>query len=74
MITTKDNPYNPFKDFTSWFLFDISKGYNTCSKLARISNISFTETEIERVNSYEKAIDRLIELDFIDIYKKIYEN
>jgi len=27
MLTTFDNPYNPFDEFTSWFMFDEEKGY-----------------------------------------------
>ena len=26
MLTTFDNPYNPFDEFTSWFMFDEEKG------------------------------------------------
>ena len=40
MLTTYDNPFNPFEQFSSWFLFDVEKGYNTCSYLARIAKLS----------------------------------
>ena len=40
MLTTFDNPFDPFEQFTSWLLFDDEKGYNTCGKLARIVELS----------------------------------
>jgi len=73
-ITTIDNPFNPFDDFNSWFLFDIEKGYYTCSKLARLTNVSEGMTEKEEINEVERAIERLIELDPLDIYRKIEKN
>ena len=71
MLTTIDNPFNPFEDFTSWFLFDIEHRYNTFSRLARIAKLSddFTQKEIDEEN--ERAIDEIIKYDFLDIYKKI---
>lgn len=38
MLTTFDNPYNPFDEFTSWFMFDEEKGYHSCAYLGRIAN------------------------------------
>ena len=35
-LTTVDNPYNPFEQFVSWFLFDAEKGYGTCDYLGRV--------------------------------------
>ena len=70
-ITTIDNPFNPFDDFTSWFLFDVEKGYYTCNKIARLSKMTEDMTEKEEIEEIERIIDRLIELDPLDIYKKI---
>lgn len=70
-LTTIDNPYNPFDDFTSWLMFDIEKGYNTCGRLARLTNLKEEMTEKEQKIEIENAINRLIELDPTDLYKKI---
>lgn len=71
MLTTFDNPYNPFEQFTSWFLFDVGKGYNTCSYLARIAKLSDDMTEEETDAEIERAIDEIIKYDFMNMYKKI---
>lgn len=70
-ITTIDNPFDPIEDFASWFDFDVEKGYYTCSKLARISNVSDDMTQIEEDKEVERAIDRLIEIDPLDLYRKV---
>ena len=70
-ITTIDNPFNPFDDFTSWFMFDIEKGYYTSSKLARLVELTDDMTELEESEEIERAIDRLIEIDPLDIYIKV---
>lgn len=70
-ITTIDNPFDPFDDFTSWFNYDVENGYYTCSKLARLTNVTDDMSSIEEEAEIERAIDRLIEIDPLDIYKKI---
>lgn len=71
MLTTFDNPYNPFDQFTSWFLFDIEKGYNSCAYLGRIAKTSDNFTEEENNREIERAIDEIIKYDFMNIYKKV---
>ena len=71
MLTTIDNPLNPFEQFTSWFLKKKKKGYNTCSRLARIANISDELSEKEVDEEIERAIDEIIKYDFTNIYKKV---
>ena len=65
MLTTVDNPFDPFEQFTSWFLFDVEKGYNSCGKLARIANVSESMSETEFNNEIDSAIDKLIKVDFL---------
>lgn len=74
MLTTFDNPYDPFDDFTSWFLFDIDHGYYTCSRLARIARYSEDLSTIEDKLETERAIDEIIDYDFLNIYKKVTRN
>ena len=71
MLTTFDNPFNPFEQFTSWFLFDIEKGYNTCGYLARIAKLSDDMSQPEQDREVERAIDEIIKYDFMNIYKKV---
>ena len=71
MLTTFDNPFDPFEDFTSWFLYDVEKGYNTCSYIARIVNEDDSAPEKETKEEIERAIDEIIKYDFMNIYKKV---
>ena len=70
-ISTIDNPFNPFDDFTSWLMFDTEKGYYSSSKLARLTKLTDDMTEKEEAEEIERAVDRLIEIDPLDIYIKI---
>lgn len=73
-LTTFDNPFDPFEQFDQWFLFDVEKGYNSSSRLARIAKISDEMTEKEVNEEIERAIDKIIYYDFMNIYKKVYRN
>lgn len=73
-LTTFDNPYNPFTQFQKWFLFDTEKGHNSCAYLARIARTSDEFTEEENEKEIERAIDEIIQYDFMSKYKKTYKN
>lgn len=72
-LTTIDNPYNPFDDFALWLLFDKEKGYNTCEYLARTVNLSSDLSEREMEEEIERAMDEIIKVDPLNIYKKVTE-
>lgn len=71
MLSTFDNPFNPFDDFDSWFQYDSDKGYNSCSYLARIARTSDQLSDEENSQEIERAIDEIIKYDFMNIYTKI---
>lgn len=70
-LTTFDNPFDPFDDFTSWLLFDNEKGYNTCGYLDRIAHVSDDMTQKEVNEEIERAIDEIILFNPLNIYKKV---
>jgi hypothetical protein len=74
MLTTVDNPYDPFEQFDSWFLFDVEKGYNTCSHLARVTHTSDDMSEEEIDEEIDRAMNEIIKYDFQNIYKKVQRN
>ena len=73
-ITTTDNPYDPQSQFSQWFLYDTTNGYNTCAYLSRIAKTSEQLSDEENEIENERAIDEIIKLDFMNIYKKVYVN
>lgn len=70
-LTTIDNPYDPFEQFTSWYQFDMEKQYNSCAYLARMAKTFNNFSEQENDLQIEEAIDEIISLDFRNIYKKV---
>lgn len=72
MLTTFDNPYNPFTDFTSWLLFDDQHHYGCCAYMGRMAATSPGFTDEENNRAMEEAIDSLLSADFMCLYRKVY--
>ncbi len=71
MLTTQDNPYDPFEQFDDWYAFDERHGYHTCSYIDRISKGS-TDLSPEDQNYYiTEAIDEILKYNVLGIYKKV---
>ena len=71
MLSTVDNPYDPFDNFSSWYMYDVESGYNSCAYLARITKTSEQFTDTENDEEIERAIDEIIQYDFRNIYVKV---
>ena len=67
-LTTFDNPYNPFVDFSSWYMYDCEMQHNTCGRLARLVDVNSEMTEKEIDEAKETAIDFIIRYDLEGIF------
>ena len=63
MLSTTDNPYNPYVNWDEWYQFDEDKGYHSCSYLARlvktVDNLSDRDYEL----MVDNAIDEIVKYD-----------
>lgn len=71
MLTTLDNPFNPFTDYDSWYNYDTSKGYNTCAYLARITKSSDELSEVDEELAIQQAMDEIVSLNLLGNYIKV---
>lgn len=60
MLTTSDNPHNPFDAYDAWYRWDIMKGYNTLGLLALCTITSDELSEEDQSLALRAAIDEII--------------
>lgn len=74
MLTTVDNPYNPFTEYDKWFAFDLQAGYHTPGMLARITITSEDMSDLDQDLAIETAIDEILSENVLGIYRKVAES
>jgi len=73
MVTTSDNPFDPFTQFDQWYAYDEDKGYCTCEYLARIAKLSDELSPVDNNLANEEAVDEIVSYNLLGIYKKVTE-
>ena len=73
-LSTNDNPYNPFDQFNDWYRYDMLASYDSSALLARIAQTSVHFTEEENAAEIERAIDRIVALDFTNTFIKVKQD
>lgn len=71
MLTTKDNPFNPFTHWEEWFAYDYSLGYHTPSYLARVTRTSDELSEADQDAAINDAIDEILQENILGIYTTV---
>jgi hypothetical protein len=71
MLTTIDNPHNPFTHYDEWAQFDQSSGYNTPEFLARLTITSSELSEADQDMAIELAIEEIVRENVNGMYKKV---
>ena len=73
MLTTFDNPFDPFEQFLPWYMFDVEHGYNSSSRIERLANFSEDMSEEEINAENERVIDEIIKHDPCAIFRKVWQ-
>jgi hypothetical protein len=71
MLTTVDNPFDPFTEFDEWLEYDIRLGYNTSGMLAAIANVSNDLSEPDQALAIQLAIDEIVEENVSGMWRKV---
>ena len=73
MLSTSDNPFNPYTHWDEWYAFDVAAGYHTSAYLARIVRTSDELSESDQSLAIKEAIDEILEYNLTGNYIKVYE-
>lgn len=71
MLTTKDNPWNPFDEWDAWYKFDVSHGGLACRMNGLIATTSDALSDAENSRIINQAIDDIIAEDFENKFVKV---
>ena len=71
MLTTVDNPFDPFTRFDEWLEYDISMGYNTSAFLDRIAKVSDDLSQPDQALAIQNAIDEIVQENVSGMWRKI---
>jgi hypothetical protein len=71
MLSTMDNPWDPFTQFDEWNEFDERSGYYTTQYLARLTLSSPDLSDADQSVAIESAIDEIVKTNVLGIYKKV---
>jgi len=71
MLTTVDNPYNPFDNFDDWYRFDQDNHHFSCERLAEVLPNLSDSNEVESIKITESAINYIVANDPLNIYTKV---
>ena len=74
MLTTIDNPFDPFTQFDEWNAYDQELGYYTCSYLARFVYSSSELSDLDNELAIDYAMDEIIKHNPLGIYKKVFKD
>lgn len=71
MLTTYDNPFDPFTKWDEWYMWDLNAGYHTPGLLARVSYVSDETSEADQYLAIQQAIDEIVRENVSGIHKKV---
>lgn len=74
MLTTIDNPYNPFTEYAKWDAYDQQHGYHTSALLGRVVVLGDDMSEADTSHAIKLAIDEIVSENVSGIHTTVTEN
>jgi hypothetical protein len=71
MLSTIDNPYDPFDDYNKWYAFDAHMGYHSPSLLARCTVLSDEQSDVDQSLAIENAIEEIVTQNVSGVHVKV---
>lgn len=72
LLTTVDNPFDPFEEFDEWLVFDMQKGYNTCGLLARLTPEIAADSEFNEEIAIDVAMKKIVAHNPYGVHRLVY--
>lgn len=73
MLTTIDNPFDPFTQWDSWLRFDRDNGYYTNEYLARIADTDVVMSDSQTDSAVREAMIEIVENNPTNMWVLVYE-
>lgn len=71
MLSTYDNPLNPYDDFVGWWKYDMMLGHDCCGTLARESTVNDIASDVVNDEEILQAMLRIVSRE-PTIYKLVF--
>ena len=72
MLTTVDNPFNPFTQWDEWYAWDEAAGYHSTALLARVVISSDELSDYDQQLDYEQGIDEIVKENVSGMHRKAH--
>lgn len=73
MLSTVDNPFDPFTQFDEWFAWDAKAGYHTLDLLGRLIRTSDDLSEAEQQDIYNSVVQEIVDENVLGLYIAVEE-
>lgn len=73
MLTTIDNPYNPFTQWDDWLRFDRDQGYYTNEYLARVAETDELNTNKQNEQAIRAAMREIVMFNPTNLWVLAYK-
>lgn len=71
MLTTVDNPFDPFEQFDSWYAWDVGHGYHSCALLARITIFSDELSDADQHAAIQAGIEEVVKENVTGMHRRV---